>query len=155
MNYGYIKIQHTNAKNTYMQNQKNLFYEKNKFYGFKKISEERKGQIEEVAQFWTSQNQELNDKQKLYALYNLLNQYLKINIKPHLEPHDECFLFLITAFDPELKILQISMEETKKENIQKRFEEEFGFLYDARLLQIETYYNKRFPTIIDECNKKI
>ncbi len=152
---GYQKIKHINYENHYNYNQKHLFYEKNKFYGFKSVSEERKNQIEEVARFWAKQNQNFNNQQKLYAIYNLLNLYLRVDIEPKLNPHDECFLFLLFAFDPELKLLQIAMEEVKKEEIIRRFTEEFEVRYDSRLLQIETYYNKRFPTIVSEFDKKI
>lgn len=152
---GNKKITGINYENHYNSNQKHLFYEKNKFYGFKFVSEERKNQIEEVARFWAKQNQDFNNQQKLYAIYNLLNLYRRVDIEPKLNPHDECFLFLLFAFDPELKLLQIAMEEVKKEEIIRRFTEEFEVHYDSRLLQIETYYNKRFPTIVSEFDKKI
>ncbi len=155
MNYSYIKARRTNGENKFNQNKKHLFYEKNKFYGFKKISEERKKEIEEIAHFWANQNQKLNPNQKLFALYNLLNKPFEIKMVPKLQANDECFLFLISAFDPELKLLQISLEESKVEEIKRRFTEEFQVFYDSRLLQIEIYYNKRFPTLTDEFDKKL
>lgn len=153
MNNAYNIIRNKNGENAYKQNQKRLFYEKNKFFGFKKITEERKKEIEEKAQVWVLQNKELNYEQKLFSLYHLLNKEYKAYLK--LEANDECYLFLLLAFDPELKLLQISFEESTKENIKRRFQEEFNAFYDARLLQIEQYYNKRFPTIVDEFDKKM
>ena len=151
MNKAYDIIRNKNGENAYKQNQKKLFYEKNRFYGFKKITEGRKNEIEEKVQFWREHNQELNCKERLYSLYCLLNN----RGNPYeIGMNDESFLFLILAFDPELKLLQISFEEPAKEEIKRRFQEEFNTHYDARLLQIEQYYNKRFPTIADEFDKK-
>lgn len=132
---------------------KNTFFmKKNKFYGFKNITEERNMEIKENAQFWVSHNQKISFQERLYSIYFMLNS----RDNPYkIEANDECYLFLIHAFDPELKLLQISFEESKKEEIKRRFQEEFNTHYDSRLLQIEKYYNKRFPTIIDEFDKKM
>lgn len=157
----HLTLKHIQRELLHKQNQRHLFYEKNKFYGFKKITEERKNAIAEKAQLWLLNNQEMNNSDKLFAIYHLLNQVRETKEKPEvfsslgIALHDESFLFLLFAFDPSLKLLQISYETPKKEEIKKRFEEEFGVCYDSRLLTIETYYNKRFLTIIDENNKKL
>lgn len=155
MNNAYNFIRKKNGEASFKQNQKSLFYEKNKFFGFKEITEERKKEIEAQAEFWVLQNKELNNQERLYSLYCFFNVTTEQGEVYKLKPHDEKFLFLIHAFDPELKLLQISFEEPKKEEIKRRFQEEFNTYYNSRLLQIEQYYNKRFPTIIDEFDKKI
>lgn len=131
---------------------RNTFYQLNHFYGFKKITEERKEEILNKAFFWKQENSSLVGRVLLDKLYLML-------IKSHrllgIERGDESYLFFIMAFDPELKLLQIYYEESLKENIKKRFEEEFQTFYSSRILDIEKYYNKRFPTIIDEFTKKI
>lgn len=67
---------------------------------------------------------------------------------------DESFLFFILAFDPELHLLQISMEEMDKMEVERRFKEQFGIPYDDRLRQIEFYYNQRFPTLSNSFSPK-
>lgn len=153
MNYGYTKTGRLNSENMRKQYQKRVFFEKNRFFGFRKITEERRKEIEKKAQDWVLQNKELNYDQKLFSLYHLLNKEYKITL--NIEANDECYLFLILAFDPELKLLQISLEESNMEEIKRRFQEEFNTFYDSRLLQIEYHYNKQFPTIIDEFDKKM
>lgn len=155
MNNVYNIIRGKNGEAAFKQNQKRLFYEKNKFYGFKEITEERKKEIEEQAEFWVLQNKELDNQERLYNLYCFLNVTTEQGNVYKLKAHDEKFLFLIHAFDPSLKLLQIYFEESNKAEIKKRFQEEFHTFYDARLLQLEQYYNKRFPTIVDEFDRKI
>lgn len=152
MNNTYGIMRNKTGEIHFKQNQKHLFYEKNKFYGFKNITEERNKEIKANAQFWVSHNQEISFQERLYSIYFMLNS----RDNPYkIVANDECYLFLIHAFDPELKLLQISFKESKKEEIKRRFQEEFNTYYDSRLLQIEQYYNKRFPTIIDEFDKKM
>lgn len=137
-----------------IENEQKLFYEKNKFYGFKKITDERKKEIEEKATFWSLQNNEMSNNQKLFSILYLLNK--KHQLEPlKIELHDESYLFLILAFDPSLKLMQIYYEASTNKEIKKRFEEEFCIPYDSKLLTIETYYNERFPTVVDEFRKKI
>lgn len=131
---------------------KKEFYIKNRFYGFKNITEERRDEILQKAFIWLAKNT-MEGENKLNRLYFILNDndYLsKLGIKSN----DEAFLFLLFAFDHDLKLLQIYYEESITNEIARRFKEEFGAIYDARLLQIEMYYNRKFPTIVDEFDLK-
>lgn len=85
------------------------------------------------------------------VLYEILSlRRIKSPGSFQLERGDESYLFFILAFDPNLDILRIFFEEATKEEISRRFKEQFGIPYDDRFRQIEQYYNKRFPTIVDE-----
>lgn len=148
----HIALKRSIAANERIKYEKKLFYEKNKFYGFKKITDERKEEIEEKATFWSLQNKDLKNDQKLFSIFYLLNKKHELL---RIELHDESYLFLILAFDPSLKLMQIYYNSSTKEEIKKRFEEEFCIPYDSRLLTIETYYNERFPIVEDEVRKKI
>jgi hypothetical protein len=151
MNKNYYGLTSEKKKITYLENQKNYFYQRNKFFGFKKISEERKNEIAALASLWLEKN--INDNTKKNIIYNAYTYLNKItNTSGDFSQNDESFLFLIFVFDPELNLLQISMEESLRQNVAKRFKEEFGFSYDDRLLQLEKYYNERFPTLKDEFN---
>lgn len=148
-NNGYYGTYNARKEINYMNNQKRYFYEKNKFYRFKTITEERKNKIENLALLWSEDNNNISFKDKLYKIYIFLNEESK-KLDKTIQLNDESYLFLIFAFDPELKLLQISFEESLMKNIYKRFKEEFGFTLDSVLLKLERAYNNRFPTIIDE-----
>lgn len=133
------------------------FYEDNQpFYGFKKISQERKEVIEKLALMWNLSHKNCCSKRTLF--YQILNEiHAKRNhaLKDfYIDYGDESFLFFILTFDPNLEILKLCMEEANKIEIKRRFKENFGFNYDDRLRQIEFYYNKKYPTLIDEPQKK-
>lgn len=141
-----------NARNIhFFKIQENRFFERNKFYGFKKIDEERKKEIENLASLWNSENKNLNPKEKIYQIYYFLNT-ITSQANGNIKLHDESYLFLLLAFDPKLLLLQIYFEEALISEIGKRFQEEFGFKLNPKFLQLEKYYNLRFPTIIDEFN---
>lgn len=132
---------------TAQENYRKIFFEDNHFYGFKKISEERRDYIIKKAFDWNLINSKLVGNKKLEQIYLLLTKG-KRNFD--IERDDESYLFLIMAIDPELKLLEMSYEESKKENLVRRFSEEFNMKYDSRFLDLEKYYNKRFPTLTDQ-----
>ncbi len=148
-NNGYYGTYSVINEINYMNTQKRYFYEKNKFYRFKTITEERKNEIENLALLWSEEYDNISFKDKLYQIYIYLNKESK-KLDKEIQINDESYLFLIFAFDPELKLLQISFEESLMKNISKRFKEEFGFTLDFNLLKLESAYNNRFPTITDE-----
>ena len=132
------KIKEKNEK------EKKKFFQNNKLSYFKKITESRKDELYEKAFLWNEEYKNYSTNEKMFNLYYYLN-----NSKKNFE-NDESFLFLIFTLDPELKLLKIFYEESKFDNIKRRFEEEFGYTYDKRLLILEKVYNNRFPSIIDE-----
>ncbi len=75
-------------------------------------------------------------------------------MRPHFKVRIWGFLFLISAFDPDLKMLKIFYEESNKDRIKERVQEEFLGKFDSRILEIEKHYNQMFPTLIDEFEQK-
>lgn len=136
---------------------KKIFFNDNKpFYGFKKITEERKKEIEDAAIKWNLIHEGVSKADLFYQILNEIHANHDYNspLDFYLAYGDESFLFFILTFDPNLEILQISFEESNKCEIQKRVKELFGIFYDDRLRQIEYYYNKKYPTITDEFSPK-
>lgn len=126
---------------------KSFFKDNKPFLGFKKITEERKKEIEENTLLWRSSQ---GDTPFPKLFYNVLNEIngKRSSKEPdsfQLKHGDESYLFFILAFDPNLDILRIFLEEETKEEVNRRFKEKFGIPYDDRFRQIEQYYNKRFP----------
>ena len=152
--YGFIDIN----KNIFRREMlKKSFFEDNKpFYGFKKITEKRKKEIEDAAIKWNLTHVGVAKADLFYQILNEIhaNREYTFSKDFHLAYGDESFLFFILTFDPNLEILQISFEESKKSEIQRRVQEQFGIFYDDRLRQIESFYNKKYPTITDEFNLK-
>lgn len=126
---------------------KGYFYEKYKFYGFKKINEDEYNKILNLAiQFNNFNNNKPSDK--IYDIY----KYCTLNYKIFKEK-DLAFLFLVLASDPDLKMLSIHMKYSHKDEIKKASIEELGF-YDAKLVEIEKYYNKKYNILEDEFDVK-
>ena len=61
-NNGYYGTYNAKKEINYMNNQKRYFYEKNKFYRFNTITEERKNEIENLALLWSEDNNNISFK---------------------------------------------------------------------------------------------
>ncbi len=153
----YYELDSINSNINYKQGLKKSFFNDNKpFYGFKKITEKRKKEIEDAAIKWNLIHDGVSKADLFYQVLNEIhaNHDYKSPNDFYLAYGDESFLFFILTFDPNLEILQISFEELNKSAIQKRVKEQFGIFYDDRLRQIEHYYNEKYPTITDEFRPK-
>lgn len=140
-NNDYIKIQKIN------QHKKNLYMKYKIFKCFSDIDDDLKDEIATKASNWCEKYNDLDELSKLLALLLTLNQKAKLL---GLNTTDEVMLFYMLAIDPELKLLSIYFEESKIDEIARRFEEEFGFKLDRSLILFEKEYNNKFKVLIDE-----
>lgn len=152
MNKGSYWCNHIDIELRYKQNRKRVFFLKHRTTRFKKITDTQKNEIFSKASLWNEKYSDVIISEKLNILYDILshrNNNLGIN------ENDETFLFLIAAFDPELKLLQLFYDINTIDEYKTRCFNELGFEYDQRLYLLEKYYNDRFPTIEDEFTKTL
>lgn len=143
---------HIKIEIAYKQKRKKLFYEKHRTSRFRKITEEQRDEIFLKAYLWNEKYKDTPVCDKLNILYDTLCHR---NNNLGIAENDETFLFLIAAFDPELKLLQLYYDINTKDEYKIRCIRELGFDYDERLYLLEKYYNDKFPTIEDDFNKTL
>lgn len=140
------------TENRYRQKVKRLFFAKYpKTSKFKDITDERKDEIYLKASLWNEDYPDLPIRKKLTILYETLSHR---NNDLGLNGNDETFLFLIAAFDPELKMMELAYDCNRKDELETRCFRELGFEYDERLYILEIYCNKRFNIVEDEYELK-
>ena len=149
----------------YQQSKKRFFERNDRFRKFENINEERRDEIKNNANLWLEKCTKDSNIRMALSLFNNLNN---TNYNPHINKYnkktknelfdfidnDEELMFYMFVIDPELKLLQINYEENNLQDIKKRYHEEFGLDMDSRLLKIELYYNKKFPTIVDKFERE-
>lgn len=104
---------------------------------FQNVTDERYKELADLVTLWETQtNGKGNAK---LAAYTILEQ----NNILGLASTKEQLLFFILAVDPDLSMLTIHEEESRKDRMEERLKEEFGVASDD-LLRVERLYHQRF-----------
>lgn len=146
-----------NAKISFRNNIKIAFFRDNPTQKFKKISVERKEEIEVMASLWSSLYNHLPLEDKFYEIIKEIknDQGRGFEKKYNLFRGDEKHVFLLSAFDPSLKMLKISLDSSDKDDYFKKVKEEFGFFPDQRVLLLEKFYNARFSILENDMEPRL
>lgn len=104
---------------------------------FNSISDERYQVLQDKAQVWLSQTNNINDL--FTAAYSCSVQKDTLGLNNILEQ----LVFLILVSDPDLDILKIYEEESKMNEVQRRCHESFNY-YNMNLIHLEQLYHERF-----------
>ncbi len=124
---------------------KEAFFKDNPTRKFRAIEDERKTEIEKMATLWSLNHSSLSLEDKFYEIIKEIkkDQSRGFQRKYNLLKGDEKFIFFLSAFDPALVMLRISLDSSDKSEYFTRIKEEFGFFPDQRVLTLEKFYNKR------------
>lgn len=118
------------------------FYKTLKFTGFKKISQERKDELDIIVSKYEYYFKNMTDTK--LALMSLLADRLITSSKTYgLLNGDEQAYFFVKMIDPELNHLALYEASNKIEDIKNNAIKDFNF-YDKNLIILEKYLNERF-----------